>query len=601
MLFIQLMLIAFLFPGYDEGAVEAGGEMPLWRQLDAMSPAEKDNAVIRFEALTDLPRDVIGETVEIEKLWENGEFDGAIERLKPLAASHLAAAIHWKTPIPTALPGDGADVQVDVRGDVFGTHLDFHAGSGNLFAVLRRGQSDSPRWTVNLSTDNGLSWSETFSWGATYDVAHTSAVVVADSLYIAYAPDDGSTSYPSARIRRCSAINGLSDIGYGFKTVFDKGIDIKEVALVSNADTSNSQMYYLAVLSNGTLTYHWDDAAGASWIEIATGVTDALGNLDACYNEGYADKFVLASYRSTTNRVKVAMRAITGWEVDDIDDCIGETAIAAYGDIFIVVFLYDYANGPGIRYHVSYNAGITWPFGDIAEPTPAQVGFYEPEVTGRENGGFSVVYCQQSGGEPDPLWYVRRDYGVANWTAPEQINEVDVAVGWDQDISWIPPLPGGGSHAYGTLWTNNYPGYENYSFFQRSDGAIGVFSANKYTLDASTGGTVNLFLDAGGAKAFRNYLILGGVTGIEPGFNLPGGFATLPLNWDVFTDLVLSLLNTVVFQNFLGSLNGSGDGGATINAPSLPVSAVGVNLYFAYCLNAPYDFASNAISIKITP
>ena len=42
-----------------------------------------------------------------------------------------------------------------------------------------------------------------------------------------------------------------------------------------------------------------------------------------------------------------------------------------------------------------------------------------------------------------------------------------------------------------------------------------------------------------------------------PGFNLPGG-TVLPLNWDVFTDLIMVLLNTPPCQGFLGTLDGNG-------------------------------------------
>lgn len=39
------------------------------------------------------------------------------------------------------------------------------------------------------------------------------------------------------------------------------------------------------------------------------------------------------------------------------------------------------------------------------------------------------------------------------------------------------------------------------------------------------------------------------------GCTLHGGMATLPLNWDVYTNLVLDSLNTSLFSNFLGSLD----------------------------------------------
>jgi hypothetical protein len=39
---------------------------------------------------------------------------------------------------------------------------------------------------------------------------------------------------------------------------------------------------------------------------------------------------------------------------------------------------------------------------------------------------------------------------------------------------------------------------------------------------------------------------------------------------------------------------------ATLNMPPFPGGA-GVTMYFAYCLNKPYDFASNFVSVQIVP
>jgi hypothetical protein len=125
--------------------------------------------------------------------------------------------------------------------------------------------------------------------------------------------------------------------------------------------------------------------------------------------------------------------------------------------------------------------------------------------------------------------------------------------------------------------------------------------ADTDVISESSGGTVNLRLDAGPANGNRNYILLGSVSGTSPGTPLPGGFITLPLNWDVFTDVVLLFLNTPVFTDFLGKLDGKGEATAQINAPPLPPGSAGLVLYFAFCLNNPFDFASNPLEIDIVP
>jgi len=118
------------------------------------------------------------------------------------------------------------------------------------------------------------------------------------------------------------------------------------------------------------------------------------------------------------------------------------------------------------------------------------------------------------------------------------------------------------------------------------------------------GGEVNLYLAASADQKFRNYYILGGVTGTEPGHSLPGNLVTLPVNLDDFTyNVLLPFMNTALFSNFIGRLDGYGLGMAQIYWPGwpLPPSAIGLNMNFAFCLNSPFDFASNPVEIELTP
>ena len=120
-------------------------------------------------------------------------------------------------------------------------------------------------------------------------------------------------------------------------------------------------------------------------------------------------------------------------------------------------------------------------------------------------------------------------------------------------------------------------------------------------LPADTGGTVHFYLMAGEGNAHRSYLLLGGVTGTAPGIPLPGGQAVLPVNWDPFTNMVLSMLNGPVFVDFMGALDGSGNGTALLNLPALGTGYAGLKMYYAYCLSGPFDFASNPVEIELVP
>jgi hypothetical protein len=126
--------------------------------------------------------------------------------------------------------------------------------------------------------------------------------------------------------------------------------------------------------------------------------------------------------------------------------------------------------------------------------------------------------------------------------------------------------------------------------------------ATDVTTLSETGGIVTFYLFGGAPNGGRSYILLGSMSGTYPGYPLPGGLV-LPLNWDVFTDTVLSLINTRIFKNFLGALTwGSSSGWAEFDTQGpLPPGYVGTKLYFAYCLYNPYDFVSNAVMIEIVP
>jgi hypothetical protein len=123
--------------------------------------------------------------------------------------------------------------------------------------------------------------------------------------------------------------------------------------------------------------------------------------------------------------------------------------------------------------------------------------------------------------------------------------------------------------------------------------------ADSQTLSESAGGKVNFFLNAGAHNGGRDYLLLGGVSGIEPGYPLPGGLATLPINFDLLTYTILDLLNTALFTGFLGTLDSFGAATAQLNSPALPPGYVGLKIHFAFCLNDPYDFVSNPLEVEV--
>ncbi|MFH1998202.1 MAG: hypothetical protein ABIK28_00910 [Planctomycetota bacterium] len=134
-----------------------------------------------------------------------------------------------------------------------------------------------------------------------------------------------------------------------------------------------------------------------------------------------------------------------------------------------------------------------------------------------------------------------------------------------------------------------------------SSGWTVSFYSDVDTVSQSIGGSVEFTLNAGLNHASRNYIILGSLSGSYPGTPLPKGYAVLPLNWDIFTDLVLSLLNTYPLTHFLSVLDSRGSAkGAQLNFAPVPGSS-GLTMYFAYAINNPWDFVSNPLVVTIIP
>jgi hypothetical protein len=126
--------------------------------------------------------------------------------------------------------------------------------------------------------------------------------------------------------------------------------------------------------------------------------------------------------------------------------------------------------------------------------------------------------------------------------------------------------------------------------------------AEAYHLSVSTGGIVDYHLDAGPDFAGQPYLLLGTLSGTVPGIMLPGG-TQVPLNWDAFTTLVVSLLGTPIFQDFMGTLDPSGTATAAFDTLGpLNPALIGYSAHFAYFTGPPdWGFASNPIAVDFVP
>jgi len=573
--------------------------LPVWKQLQDISLTDKKNAYIELEPLQDLTADELEELDDIENLWNTGAFTKAIDILCRIEKSNdiqLGCGVSWIKPRNFGAPDWENDIQVESRGMTVEAHYDFDDGTKNLFTVIRRkAAGDNVRWSVNISNDNGDTWSETYCWSAKNgEVKDVAAVVAGKYLYIAYAPKLASGFYTGMRLKRCLTSNGAIDKGYNFITVFDKGVEIREVSLASNEDYFADRIYLVSILMDNTLVYFWDDYTALSWSEMSTGITNAYESLDTTCNNSLFH-FLFVTYRSTSSFLKVASKGIS-WTVYNMEKMDERTSISAYNNNVLVAYEYLASSGRVIKYQVSNDGGLTWTFGYVGNPASSKN--YCPVVAARRGGGFAVIWNQEMGFF-DPVWYTHRDYGTSNWSTPMAINETDALSYGQMELEW--DFSNSGSD-YVALWRSHTSSTTNTFLLDKSQNKVGSLTADTKAISESGGGKVNLSLDAGWHSSKRKYIILGCVSGTSPGFPLPGNIVKMPINWDGFTSGMLPYLNSHIFNNFLGTLDSTGKSSANFNAPGpLPKGMAGAKIHFAFACNKPWNFVSNTVEISVLP
>jgi hypothetical protein len=441
---------------------------PLWQRLDRLSLSEKENALIHLEVLTDLTTMAKQRIEEVEELWNNGSFGQAIDYLRDLEESQgvrdVAAAISWKVPKETQNLKWGTDVQIGSYDRIAKSCLDFHYASGNLFAVLKRVNSDNNGLFLNISTDGGQTWQQIFEfWNEIWDISIT---VVDTSLFV------GCVLYYSgqhevAHLLKFSANTGAWDDAMGLYAAFDHNLDIDEIVLTSDADQNDSRIYYLGLVEDGPIFFHWSGNNGWSWNEIATGVTNAICWLDACFNKGYDDYWLLFSYFGMDGCLHVArVKGSLAPQIENSEfDCSGRPiyniSLAAYEDEVLVVYVDPDTN---IKYLATpdIDGDPIWWYQDWLVSSPTRF-FWKVDVTGRQGGGFAVVYVEDAYPNPNRCWFTHRAYHTSDWSAPEQFNEISSHLR-PIGVEWIPPSEGF-CHGYGATWCGG--GYYPSAYFDR--------------------------------------------------------------------------------------------------------------------------------------
>lgn len=132
---------------------------------------------------------------------------------------------------------------------------------------------------------------------------------------------------------------------------------------------------------------------------------------------------------------------------------------------------------------------------------------------------------------------------------------------------------------------------------------LGTLFHGEPRLSVSAGGVQDLLLRAGPDHAGELYLVLGSLSGTEPGTPVPGTALVLPLVLDAYTSLGLTTGSLVT--PFFGTLDADGYADAAFLLPAgLSPSVVGLVAYHAFVSSLPSGSAtsaSNPVRVEAVP
>ncbi len=440
---------------------------PVWTALERMTLSERQNSEISLELPSDASPEARAAARDVENLWNTGRYDEALagfaEVGRHVDVRQIAVGNRWRVPVPTTetdLWGD--DVRIGNRDSISALAFDIHRASGNLFAaLLLKGDGATYKWTVNFSTDGGLTWSETFSWNAFYGMKSFSAAVLGNYFHVAFGRGAAQDQAFLYRFRTSDGVQENFNNGSAYVTVFTVSSDsIKEVALSSNQDYQDNRLYYTAMLTQGAVKYCWADTGAVSWdTSYATGVTNGANGLDACTNEGYDSTFIWISFYDQAGNLRIIGRRGTGFTNFVTRPAGGGdyTSIGAYHDTIVCTFDYQAHSPTVVRYETNYGGGhpdSLWRYGYPAWDTTTISE--SPDVALRKGGGEGFVYRYYT--PTRELRYIWRNY-YGNWSTP-------VAIADHEPYYNRPAIEYLGSGAYGVVYVR----WSNFTaYFDRTD------------------------------------------------------------------------------------------------------------------------------------
>ena len=426
--------------------------VPVWQHLAQLSPAERTNAAIAFDVESDLAR-------RAEQTWNAGRYDEALDLVRELNPPDVG--VEWRMPIPAPETDWGEPIQVSTRDSVYEVELVADTVTGNIFAfLLFSGDTHTSSFSVNLSTDGGQTWSETYDWWANYDIPSIGAAVVDDYAYLGV----NRSGFAYVSLFRFGTSDGLRANfpggGNSFQVADGAANSFEEVALAENATFSNNRIYVFYNTTSDSSRIVGFATDDFDTFDFNDEPMEVERGLDIEWNYYPAGHPLVFSYINPSSFVRVYGYDI-GSNIDTLFALSHEangpyTALTAWKDTLTVVFDQTGSSVTQVRYLVQYDTASSFLQGGIGDTT---LGFSRNgAATGIRGDGVAVTYWQYPQGSPGQAYRYRNYSG--QWTPPVSIQNGNTASFPIPAITRVAP------GAYGVLF---YRTSRTIVYYNRSD------------------------------------------------------------------------------------------------------------------------------------
>jgi hypothetical protein len=255
-----IILAALGVPAMPAGAGEGDPTPSLCQHLAGFDAARRANAVIDLQLGRGATPADEAMADAIAARWNAGAFEAALEALGDLEASGvpIGVGVSWRTPITSGAESNFYPVRIGAPNvGASQVILEQSPTTEHLFAAVRwAGNGASPGWSMNMSTDGGFTWSETYYWLAYLEVV-LDIDLIAEELESQPDPDPymalaylWTGANDEVVVRRLSSVDGSHDPSNHFVRFAGSGAPKEEIAIDDfHWDSSGGEIITMAVFA----------------------------------------------------------------------------------------------------------------------------------------------------------------------------------------------------------------------------------------------------------------------------------------------------------------------------------------------------------------